>query len=102
MIGSTNSSNTQRLVDVTRDLGTESYLIENEREVDERWLEGKRVIGVTSGASAPEELVQRVVAFFRARGTADISELDVVTEDVRFMLPKTLRLALSAAATPAP
>jgi 4-hydroxy-3-methylbut-2-enyl diphosphate reductase len=102
VIGSTNSSNTQRLVDVTRDLGTESYLIENEREVDERWLEGKRVIGVTSGASAPEELVQRVVAFFRARGTADISELDVVTEDVRFMLPKTLRLALSAAATPAP
>ena len=95
VIGSRNSSNSNRLVEVARDHGAESHLIDNEGEVREEWLAGKRVVGITSGASAPEELVQRLVDFFRARGTEDVEEFDVVKEDVRFMLPKEIRTALS-------
>ena len=91
VIGSRNSSNSNRLVDVTRDLGTDAYLIDNEGEVREEWLEGRRTVGITSGASAPEELVQRLVEFFRARGTDDIREVTVTEEGVRFMLPKAVR-----------
>jgi 4-hydroxy-3-methylbut-2-en-1-yl diphosphate reductase len=94
VIGSRNSSNSNRLVEVARDHGAESHLIDNEGEVREDWLEGKRVVGITSGASAPEELVQRLVEFFRSRGTRDVAEFDVVQEDVRFMLPKEIRTAL--------
>ena len=97
VIGSRNSSNSNRLVDVTRDLGTEAHLIDNEGEVREEWLAGKRVVGITSGASAPEELVQRLVDFFRARGTSAVQELEVTDEDVRFMLPKTIRAAMAQA-----
>src|SRR5947209_4718821 len=68
VIGSRNSSNSNRLVEVARECGCQSHLIDHPDQVEEEWLEGKRVIGVTSGASAPEELVQRLVAFFRARG----------------------------------
>jgi 4-hydroxy-3-methylbut-2-enyl diphosphate reductase len=96
VIGSRNSSNSNRLVEVARELGTEAHLIDNEAQVQESWLAGKRVVGITSGASAPEELVQRLVAFFRDRGTADVEEFQVVQEDVRFMLPKTIRQALAA------
>jgi 4-hydroxy-3-methylbut-2-enyl diphosphate reductase len=98
VIGSRNSSNSQRLVDVTRELGTDAHLIDHEGEVRDEWLEGRRVVGITSGASAPEDLVQRLVAFFRERGTADVAELEVVQEDVRFMLPKGIRQALAARA----
>jgi 4-hydroxy-3-methylbut-2-en-1-yl diphosphate reductase len=97
VIGSRNSSNSNRLVDVARDAGAAAYLIDNEDQVREEWLEGARVVGISSGASAPEELVERLVAFFRARGTADVSEFEVLREDVRFMLPKTIRQALTAA-----
>jgi len=99
VIGSQNSSNSQRLVEVARDYGADSYLIDNEAQVQEEWLEGKRVVGISSGASAPEELVQRLVAFFRERGTQDVSEFEVVKEDVRFMLPKTIRRDMAAAAS---
>jgi 4-hydroxy-3-methylbut-2-enyl diphosphate reductase len=99
VIGSRNSSNSNRLVDVTRELGTDAHLIDHEGQVDEAWLEGKRVVGITSGASAPEELVQRLVAFFRERGTREVEELEVVKEDVRFMLPKTIRQAMAASGT---
>jgi 4-hydroxy-3-methylbut-2-enyl diphosphate reductase len=97
VIGSRNSSNSNRLVEVAREYGADSYLIDNETEVLDEWLEGKRVVGITSGASAPDDLVLRLVEFFRARGTTDVSELEVVHEDVRFMLPKTIRQALAAA-----
>jgi 4-hydroxy-3-methylbut-2-enyl diphosphate reductase len=95
VIGSSNSSNSQRLVDVARDLGCDAHLIDNETQVQEAWLENKRVVGITSGASAPEQLVQRLVDFFRARGTSDVETLEVLREDVRFMLPKPIRQALT-------
>jgi 4-hydroxy-3-methylbut-2-enyl diphosphate reductase len=97
VIGSRNSSNSNRLVEVARELGAAAHLIDNETQIDESWLEGVRTMGITSGASAPEELVQRVVDLFRARGTGDIRELEVVSEDVRFMLPKAIRQAMAAA-----
>jgi 4-hydroxy-3-methylbut-2-enyl diphosphate reductase len=97
VIGSRNSSNSNRLVDVARAAGADAHLIDNELEVLEEWLDGARVVGITSGASAPEELVQRLVDFFRARGTEDVSEFEVLREDVRFMLPKTIRTAIAAA-----
>ena len=96
VIGSKNSSNSNRLVEVAREHGAESHLIDNELQVAEEWLEGKRVVGITSGASAPEELVQRLVAFFRERGTEHVEEFQVVHEDVRSRLPKTIRQALAA------
>ena len=98
VIGSQNSSNSKRLVEVARAYGAEAHLIDNESQVRDEWLEGKRVVGISSGASAPEELVQRLVDFFRERGTQDVSEFQVVQEDVRFMLPKDIRTALAAQA----
>ena len=98
MIGSRNSSNSNRLVEVAREHGADSNLIDNESQVQDEWLQDKRVVGITSGASAPEELVQRLVDFFRQRGTGDIRELEVVSEDVRFMLPKAIRQAIAGAA----
>ncbi|MFI5009688.1 MAG: 4-hydroxy-3-methylbut-2-enyl diphosphate reductase [Solirubrobacterales bacterium] len=95
VIGSRNSSNSVRLVEVARDCGAEAYLIDNREEVREEWLAGKRVVGVSSGASAPDELVDDLLDFFRARGLGeeDIAEVSVVREDVRFMLPKPVRAA---------
>jgi 4-hydroxy-3-methylbut-2-enyl diphosphate reductase len=96
VIGSRNSSNSNRLVDVARAAGAESHLIDNEAQVREEWLDGARVVGITSGASAPEELVQRLIDFFRARGTEVVEEFEVLREDVRFMLPKVIRQAVAA------
>jgi 4-hydroxy-3-methylbut-2-en-1-yl diphosphate reductase len=96
VIGSSNSSNSVRLVEVARDCGTAAHLIDNAGEVQPEWLEGRRVVGISSGASAPENLVAELVDFFRARGVTDISEFDVIREDVRFMLPKTIREAVAA------
>jgi len=101
VIGSRNSSNSVRLVEVARDCGTDAHLIDNVHEVREEWLDGRRIVGVSSGASAPEVLVQDLVAFFRARGVEDISEFQVIREDVRFMLPKPIRTAPRKAAAPA-
>jgi 4-hydroxy-3-methylbut-2-enyl diphosphate reductase len=91
VIGSKNSSNSARLVEVARDCATEAHLIDNAGEVREEWLEGRRVVGISSGASAPENLVEELVQLFRDRGVSDISEFHVVREDVRFMLPKPIR-----------
>jgi 4-hydroxy-3-methylbut-2-enyl diphosphate reductase len=98
VIGSRNSSNSVRLVEVARECGAEAYLIDNSREVRDEWLAGKRVVGVSSGASAPDDLVQDLLDFFRARGVSEegISEFHVIREDVRFMLPKPIREAVAA------
>ena len=98
VIGSTNSSNSNRLVEVAREHGADSYLIDNHLQVDDAWLEGVETVGITSGASAPEELVAELVEYFRERGADDVSELRAVDEDVRFMLPKTIRTELAARA----
>jgi len=100
VIGSQNSSNSQRLVEVAREHGAESHLIDNAGQVEEAWLDAKRVVGISSGASAPEELVDALVALFRDRGVESVEEFEVVREDVRFMLPKKLRQDLAAATTP--
>ena len=91
VIGSTNSSNSNRLVEVAREHGAGSHLIDNHTQVEESWLEGVETVGITSGASAPEELVERLVEFFRERGAAEVSELRTVDENVRFMLPREIR-----------
>jgi 4-hydroxy-3-methylbut-2-en-1-yl diphosphate reductase len=96
VIGSRNSSNSNRLVEVAREHGAASHLIDHEGQVQEEWLHGARVVGISSGASAPEELVQRLIEFFKARGTKHIEEFQVIREDVRFMLPKKIRQALAA------
>jgi 4-hydroxy-3-methylbut-2-enyl diphosphate reductase len=97
VIGSINSSNSNRLVEVAREHGARSHLIDNHLEVDETWLDGVKTVGITSGASAPEELVERLVTYFRDRGASDVSELRTVDEDVRFMLPSEIRGDLAAA-----
>ncbi|MBJ7330907.1 MAG: 4-hydroxy-3-methylbut-2-enyl diphosphate reductase [Solirubrobacteraceae bacterium] len=97
VIGSKNSSNSNRLVQVAEELGTEAYLIDREDQVREQWLGGKRVVGISSGASAPEELVERLVTFFRERGVEQVEEFEVLREDVRFMLPKRIRQDAAAA-----
>jgi len=95
VIGSTNSSNSNRLVEVAREHGAASHLIDNHLQVQDAWLEGVETVGITSGASAPEELVERLVDLFRERGADDVSELRTVDEDVRFMLPKEIREELA-------
>ena len=99
VIGSRNSSNSNRLVEVARAGGTPAHLIDDETEIDGAWLDGVEVVGVTSGASAPEQLVGRVCDWFRERGAA-IEPYRMVDEDVTFRLPVELRreLALAEAA----
>jgi 4-hydroxy-3-methylbut-2-en-1-yl diphosphate reductase len=99
VIGSANSSNSNRLVEVARECGADSYLIDNSLQVREEWLEGVETLGITSGASAPEELVEQLVEFFRERGTEDISEVRTVDEGVRFMLPREIRASLAGRAS---
>ena len=98
VIGSRNSSNSNRLVDVARAAGVRSYLIDDETEIDEAWLDGVETVGVTSGASAPESLVERVCDWFRARG-AEVEQYRMVDEDVTFRLPVELRRELALAET---
>jgi 4-hydroxy-3-methylbut-2-enyl diphosphate reductase len=98
VIGSRNSSNSNRLVDVARGAGVVAHLIEDETEIDERWLEGVESVGLTSGASAPERLVARVCEWFRAYGVGEIRPYASVYEDVVFRLPVELRRAETPAA----
>ena len=97
VIGSQNSSNSTRLVEVAKASGLSAYLIDDEAEIDECWLEGVHVVGVTSGASVPEKLVERVGEWFRARGVTDIAPHRFVEEDTEFRLPIELRRELELA-----
>ncbi len=96
VIGSRNSSNSNRLVEVARAAGVESYLIDDETEIDVSWLDGVETVGLTSGASAPEKLVVRTCEWFRARGVTDIQNFRSVHEDVVFRLPVEIRRAVPA------
>ncbi|MBU3691535.1 MAG: 4-hydroxy-3-methylbut-2-enyl diphosphate reductase [Solirubrobacterales bacterium] len=97
VIGSTNSSNSNRLVEVAREYGADSHLIDNHTQVRPEWLEGVETVGITSGASAPEELVEDLVELFREMGVEEIGESRTVDESVRFMLPKEIRKGLPMA-----
>jgi 4-hydroxy-3-methylbut-2-en-1-yl diphosphate reductase len=84
VIGSDNSSNSNRLAEVARDLGTRAYLVDDETEVDPAWIEGARVVGLTSGASAPERLVDRLLAWLAAQGATEVEEVRLAEEHLRF------------------
>jgi len=98
VVGSRNSSNSVRLVEVARSAGVEAHLVDDATEIDEAWIEDARVVGVTSGASAPERLVDEVCDWFRWRGVEDIAEFRSAHEDVAFRLPVELRRAERSAA----
>lgn len=89
VVGSKNSSNSQRLVDVARHAGCTAYLIDHAGEIERHWLDGVDAVGVTAGASAPEHLVQGVIAFLKVMG-GQVEEVWVRTEDTHFSLPKEL------------
>jgi 4-hydroxy-3-methylbut-2-enyl diphosphate reductase len=91
VVGSLNSSNSNRLVEAALAGGIPAHLIDDESAIDADWLEGVEVVGITSGASAPEGLVRRVVAWFRERGVADVRMQRPVLENVSFKLPLELR-----------
>lgn len=90
VVGSTNSSNSNRLREVAENLGKRAYLVDSAGQLQPEWLQGARTVGVTAGASAPEVLVQEVVSALKALGAARVKELDGITESVTFPLPKTL------------
>ena len=93
VIGSRNSSNSNRLVEVARAAGVKSYLVDDESEIAPEWLDGVETVGITSGASAPERLVERVCDWFRELGVDDVAPFRSVYEDVVFRLPVELRRA---------
>jgi 4-hydroxy-3-methylbut-2-enyl diphosphate reductase len=90
VVGSRNSSNSNRLVEAALAGGVEAHLIDDEGAIDEAWLEGIDTVGLTSGASAPESLVGGVVAWFRARGVTEVQSVDAARENVAFRLPVDL------------
>jgi 4-hydroxy-3-methylbut-2-en-1-yl diphosphate reductase len=96
VIGSRNSSNSNRLVEVARAHGVPSYLIDDETEIEEAWLADVETLGVTSGASAPEKLVRRVLDWFAERGVTDVRPYAEEPEDVTFKLPVEIRRAAAA------
>jgi 4-hydroxy-3-methylbut-2-enyl diphosphate reductase len=97
VVGSDNSSNSKRLVEVAGSLGTPAYLIENFRAIRSDWLPGVRNVAVTAGASAPECLVEEVVEFLTAKGYKNLQEVEVMPENVRFGLPPEIVEAIAAA-----
>ena len=97
VVGSDNSSNSNRLVEVARNLRTGSYLIENCKAIKSEWLEGVRTVGVTAGASAPEILVEQVVEFLMGKGFTNLKEVEVMPENVRFGLPPEIVAAIGSA-----
>src|SRR6266498_2133755 len=97
VIGAENSSNSKRLVEVARSHGCQSHLIPEASALDPAWFEGVETVAVTSGASAPEWLVDELVEALRQRGASDVREVEVVPEDVHFSLPRGLRQDAAAA-----
>jgi len=91
VIGSDNSSNSNRLAEVARDLETPAHLVDDESEVDPAWLDGARVVGLTSGASAPEWLVDRMLAWLADRGYDEVELVTITEERLRFSLPAGVR-----------
>lgn len=97
VVGSDNSSNSKRLVEVARNLATSSHLIDSYRDIKPEWLGGVKTIALTAGASAPEFLVEDVVKFLSAKGYNNVQEVEVMPENVRFGLPPEIVEAIAAA-----
>jgi len=97
VVGSRNSSNSNRLVEVARNLKTESHLIDKAGDIEPKWLEGKSTVAITAGASAPEVLVQEVIVYLQEHGYSTVEEVEVMPENVRFGLPPEIVQAIAAA-----
>jgi len=97
VVGSDNSSNSKRLVEVARSLGTQSHLIENSKAILPEWLQGVKTVALTAGASAPECLVEETINYLVQLGFTDMKELEVMPENVRFGLPPEIVEAIGAA-----
>lgn len=97
VVGSPTSSNSNRLREVSRKLGTESYMVDSAEELRAEWLHGKARVGLTAGASAPDVLVQQVINRLRALGALSVRKMDGIQETVKFPLPKGLKLDAEAA-----
>jgi 4-hydroxy-3-methylbut-2-enyl diphosphate reductase len=97
VVGSDNSSNSNRLVEVARNLGTGSHLIDSFQNIRPEWLEGVKTIALTAGASAPECLVEEVVKFLGTKGFGNVQEVEVMPENVRFGLPPEIVEAIASA-----
>jgi len=97
VVGSENSSNSNRLVEVARNLGTNAHLIDSCNDIEPEWLKGVKTIALTAGASAPEHLVEETVSFLRDKGFHNVQELEVMPENVRFGLPPEIVEAIAGA-----
>jgi len=97
VVGSPNSSNSNRLVEVSRNLGTHGHLIDSSRDIDPAWLDGVNTVVLTAGASAPEILVQEAIEYLRGLGYTNVEETEVMAEHVRFALPPEIVEAIGAA-----
>jgi 4-hydroxy-3-methylbut-2-enyl diphosphate reductase len=97
VVGSNNSSNSNRLVEVSRNLGTKGYLIDNAQAIDPGWLVGVNNVAVTAGASAPEILVEGVIGYLKQNGFGTVDEVEVMPENVRFGLPPEIVQAIQSA-----
>ena len=97
VVGSTNSSNSNRLVEVSNNLGTKAFLIDNSAAIDPKWLEGADSVAVTAGASAPEVLVEDVINYLQLNGYSSVEEVEVMPENVRFGLPPEIIQAIGGA-----
>jgi 4-hydroxy-3-methylbut-2-enyl diphosphate reductase len=94
VVGSENSSNSKRLVEVGDNFGVRSHLVNDCSDVDTAWLDGVKNVGVTAGASAPEHLVRSLIEFLRGHGFRQMEEIELVDEDVRFSLPAELTVSI--------
>ncbi len=93
VVGSKNSSNSQRLVEVCQNTGVPAYLVDDESDVQTEWMVGVKTVAITAGASAPEHLVEQIIAYLKGNGFDELEELEVKEEDVRFQLPPELNSA---------
>src|SRR6185312_12435355 len=100
VVGSNNSSNSNRLVEVSRNLDTVAYLIDDSEKIRPEWLENAKTVAVTAGASAPEVLVQDVINYLQRNGFGSVEEVEVMPENVRFGLPPEIVRAIAAAPDP--
>jgi 4-hydroxy-3-methylbut-2-enyl diphosphate reductase len=92
VVGSPTSSNSNRLAELARKLGVESYMVDSAADLKADWLKGRSRVGLTAGASAPEVLVQEVIDRIKALGAVSVRKMDGIEETVKFPLPKGLKL----------